>query len=112
MHARYFPNRYKDYEGALGSCEYARELVPNLLKIIEDRSPPGQGGESGLYVGSAGIGYAFYAVATNAAFKERREEYLKKSLQYVQVIVAIVVGKTVLVGFSVFTEFCGHLGSE
>ena len=85
-HPRYFENQYKDFEGKLANCDFIKQLVPNILERIRDRFPPlAQNADGGLYVGCIGAGYAFYAVAEKPEFQERREEYLKIALEYVQV---------------------------
>lgn len=85
--SRCFVNRYKDFSGSLGSVEYLRDLVGRVLQLIEEKSPPERSShDGGLYVGGAGIGYAFYAVAESSAFANIREQCLKKALEYMQVI--------------------------
>ncbi|XP_068696330.1 lanC-like protein 3 [Montipora foliosa] len=84
--ARYFVNKYKDYSGSLGNVEYLRDLVQRVLRLIEERSPPERAScDGGLYVGGAGIGYAFYAVAQSPEFTNIREQCLRKSLEYMEV---------------------------
>lgn len=85
--SRYFVNKYKDFSGSLGNVEYVRELVQRVLKLIYERSPPQRAScDGGLYVGGAGIGYAFYAVAQSSEFADVREQCLLKALEYMQVI--------------------------
>ncbi|XP_074627320.1 lanC-like protein 3 isoform X2 [Acropora palmata] len=84
--SRYFVNKYKDFSGSLGNVEYVRELVQRVLKLIDERSPPQRAScDGGLYVGGAGIGYAFYAVAQSSEFANVREQCLMKALEYMQV---------------------------
>ncbi|XP_029180471.2 lanC-like protein 3 [Acropora millepora] len=84
--SRYFVNKYKDFSGSLGNVEYLRELVQRVLKLIDERSPPQRAScDGGLYVGGAGIGYAFYAVAQSSEFANVREQCLMKALEYMQV---------------------------
>lgn len=85
--SRYFVNKYKDFSGSLGNVEYLRELAQRVLKLIDERSPPQRASCDGrLYVGGAGIGYAFYAVAQSSEFANIREQCLMKALEYMQVI--------------------------
>ena len=68
------------------NCDFIKQLVPNILASIYDRFPPlAQNVDGGLYVGAAGAGYAFYAVAEKPEFQEHREQYLKIAVEYVQV---------------------------
>lgn len=84
---RCFVNKYKDYSGSLGNVEYLRDLVPKVLHLIEEQSPPERASrDGGLYVGCAGIGYSFYAVSENSEFANLREQCLTKALEYTQVI--------------------------
>lgn len=84
--SRYFVNKYKDFSGSLVNVEYVRELVQRVLKLIDERSPPQRAScDGGLYVGGAGIGYAFYAVAQSSEFANVREQCLMKALEYMQV---------------------------
>jgi len=84
--SRCFVNKYKDFAGSLGNVDYLRELVPRVLQLIEEQSPPDRcSDDGGLYVGGAGIGYAFYAVAESSGFANMREQLLRKALEYMQV---------------------------
>lgn len=84
---RCFVNKYKDYSGSLGNVEYLRDLVPKVLHLIEEQSPPERASrDGGLYVGCPGIGYSFYAVSENSEFANLREQCLTKALEYMQVI--------------------------
>lgn len=86
---RYFANNYKDFSGTLGNVEYLKNLIPNVLQLIEKQSPPERSScDGGLYVGGAGIGYAFYAVAESSAqfpVANTREDCLRKALEYMKV---------------------------
>ena len=87
--SRCFVNKYKEFSGSLGSVEYLRDLVRRVLQLIKENSPPEVASrDGGLYVGCAGIGYAFYAVAESSAFANTREQCLKKALEYMQVIIS------------------------
>lgn len=84
--SRCFVNGYEKFTGALGSVEYLRDLVQRVLQLIEERSPPDRSScDGGLYVGAAGIGYAFYSVAESSEFSNIREQCLGKALEYMQV---------------------------
>ena len=86
--SRCFVNKYKDFSGSLGSVEYLRDLVRRVLQLIEEKSPPERAStDGGLYVGGAGIGYAFYAVAESSAVANIREQCLRKALEYMKVII-------------------------
>ena len=86
---RCFANNYKDFSGTLGNVEYLKNLIPNVLQLIEKQSPPERSScDGGLYVGGAGIGYAFYAVAESSAqfpVANTREDCLRKALEYMKV---------------------------
>lgn len=87
--ARCFANNYKDFSGTLGNVEYLKDLIPNVLQLIEKQSPPERSScDGGLYVGGAGIGYAFYAVAERSAqfpAANKRQDCLRKALEYMKV---------------------------
>lgn len=79
-------NHYQQFSGTLGSVEYLRDLVQRVLQLIEAKSPPQRASrDGGLYVGAAGIGYAFYSVAECAEFSNIRDQCLGKALEYVKV---------------------------
>lgn len=87
--SRCFVNKYKEFSGSLGSVDYLRDLVRRVLQLIEDKSPPEMASRDVcLYVGGAGIGYAFYAVAESSAFANIRGQCLRKALEYMQVIIS------------------------
>ena len=86
--SRCFVNQYKDFSGSLGSVEYLKDLVPRVLRLIEEQSPPERSShDGGLYVGGAGIGYAFYAVAESSKFtiSNIRDQCLRKAFEYIKV---------------------------
>ena len=84
--SRCFVNGYEKFAGALGSVEYLRDIVQRALQLIEERSPPDMSScDGGLYVGAAGIGYAFYSVAESSEFSSIRQQCLGKALEYMQV---------------------------
>lgn len=87
--ARCFANNYEDFSGTLANVEYLKDLIPNVLQLIEKRSPPERSScDGGLYVGGAGIGYAFYAVAESSAqlsVANKRQDCLRKALDYMKV---------------------------
>lgn len=86
---RCFANNFKDLSGTLGNVEYLKNLIPNVLQLIEKQSPPERSScDGGLYVGGAGIGYAFYAVAESSArfpVANTRDDCLRKALEYMKV---------------------------
>ena len=87
VRSRCFENKFRDYEGTLGNCDYLRDVVRRVLRLIVERSPSRTASrDGGLYVGPSGIGYSFYAVAESAEFSNIREECLQKALEYVKVI--------------------------
>ena len=84
--SRCFVNGYQKFAGTLGSVEYLKDLVRRVLQLIEENSPPERcTRDGGLYVGAAGVGYAFYSVAESPEFSNIREQCLGKALQYMQV---------------------------
>ena len=85
MARRFFTNNFRDYEGSLGSSGYIRERVLAVLQIIANRCPASLPSDGGLYVGSAGIAFAFHKTALHADFADKKQEFLQQSLQYAQV---------------------------
>lgn len=89
MHSsRYFVNKFADFPGTVGDISYVRGLIPEVLKHIEKRCPPQsrQNKDGGLYVGPAGVAYAFYYVADSGLFPEQRQYLLAKALEYLKVV--------------------------
>ena len=83
---RYFPNPYKDFNGDVGKSDYVKDLIPQVLQVIgQNCQPLRRNADGGLYVGVAGIAYAFYYIAEHKDFADRRQEYLEKAAQYIQV---------------------------
>lgn len=56
------------------------------MQLIEEKSPPQRASrDGGVYVGAAGIGYAFLSVAECTEFSNIRDQCLGKSLEYMKV---------------------------
>lgn len=63
-----------------------REYVPVLLQIINKNCPPAPEHTNGaLYVGAAGVAYAFYHVAQSGVFDNKREQFLSTAEKYIKV---------------------------
>lgn len=63
-----------------------REYVPVLLQIIHKNCPATpENFEGGVYVGSAGIAYAFYHVAQSGIFDDKRDYFLNIAEKYIKV---------------------------
>ena len=62
------------------------EYVPVLLQIIHKNCPPApENCDGGVYVGAAGIAYAFYHVAESGLFEDKREHFLSVAEKYIKV---------------------------
>lgn len=89
MHSsRYFVNKFADFSGNLEDVSYVRVLIAQNLEYIEKNCSPQsrQNKDGGLYVGPAGIAYAFYHVAESGLFPDQRQSLLLKALEYLKVV--------------------------
>lgn len=85
QHPRYFENQRSDQEETSAVAKSQCEYVPVLLQIIHKNSPPApENCEGGLYVGSAGIAYAFYHVSESGLFPDKKEHFLSVAEKYVK----------------------------
>lgn len=63
-----------------------REYVPVLLQIVNKNClPAAEHTDGGIYVGAAGVAYAFYHVAQSGVFEEKREQFLSTAEKYIKV---------------------------
>ena len=85
QHPRYFENTMSDNENTDEIASGQKEYVPVLLQIINKNCPPSpENCEGALYVGSAGIAYAFYHVAQSGLFEEKKEHFLGVAEKYIK----------------------------
>jgi len=86
QHPRYFDNILSDQENTDDIALGQREYVPVLLQIINKNCPPAPEHTDGaLYVGAAGVAYAFYHVAQSGVFEEKRDQFLATAEKYIKV---------------------------
>ena len=86
QHPRYFENNLDDTTTAEEVSTAQKEYVPELLQIIHKNCPPVvENCEGAMYVGAAGIGYAFYHVAECPVFADKRNHFLEIAESYVKV---------------------------
>ena len=86
QHPRYFENHLSDKEEGEEVSAAQKDYVPELLQIIHKNCPPiPDNCEGAMYVGAAGIGYAFYHVAECPTFADRRDSFLNTAEQYIKV---------------------------
>nr|XP_012559466.2 lanC-like protein 3 isoform X1 [Hydra vulgaris] len=84
QHPRYFDNTLSDQEDSDVLVSSQRNYVSTLLQIISKNSPATpENCEGGLYVGAAGIAYAFYHVAQTG--DDKKSEYLLAAEKYAKV---------------------------
>lgn len=85
QHPRYFENTMSEQENTQEIAEGQREYVPVLLQIINKNCPPlAENCEGAVYVGGAGIAYAFYHVAQSGLFEDKREHFLNIAEKYIK----------------------------
>ena len=86
QHPRYFENNLDDSQAAQEVSDAQKDYVPELLQIIHKNCPPlPENCDGGMYVGAAGIGYAFYHVAECPVFADKRNGFLEIAESYIQV---------------------------
>ena len=86
QHPRYFENCLDDTTAAEEVSTAQKENVPELLQRIRKNCPPVvENCRGAMYLGAAGIGYAFYHVANCPVFAKKRNEYLEIAESYVKV---------------------------
>ena len=86
QHPRYFENSLEDTTPAEEVSAAQKDYVPELLQIINKNCPPlAENCEGAMYVGAAGIGYAFYHVAESTVFAEKRNNLLEIAESYTKV---------------------------
>jgi len=85
QHPRYFENAMSDNESTDEIASGQKEYVPVLLQIIDKNCPPSpENCEGALYVGSAGIAYAFYHVAQSGLFEDKKDHFLGVAEKYIK----------------------------
>jgi len=85
QHPRYFENTLSDQENTEDIADSQREYVPVLLQIIHKNCPATpENFEGGVYVGSAGIAYAFYHVAQSGLFDDKKDHFLGIAEKYIK----------------------------
>lgn len=86
QHPRYFENIMSDQENTEDIALSQQEYVPVLLQIIHKNCPPLPEHTNGaLYVGAAGIAYAFYHVAQSGLFEDKKEQFLTTAEKYIKI---------------------------
>ncbi len=85
-HPRYFKNNRDEQQAIVEVSDAQKDYVPELLQIIHKNCPPlPENCDGALYVGAAGIGYAFYHVAKCLVFAEKRSSLLDIAEAYIKV---------------------------
>eukprot|EP00794_Sanderia_malayensis_P000276 gene276-900_t len=86
QHPRYFKNSRDENQALSEVSDAQKDYVPELLQIIHKNCPPlPENCEGALYVGAAGIGYAFYHVAQCPVFAEKKKYLLEIAETYIKV---------------------------
>ena len=86
QHPRYFKNTRDDQQAAKEVVGAQKEYVPELLQIIHKNCPPSpENCDGAMYVGAAGIGYAFYHVALSPIFADKKNALLEIAEAYIKV---------------------------
>ncbi|XP_057307917.1 lanC-like protein 3 homolog [Hydractinia symbiolongicarpus] len=87
---RYFKNDMSDEENKNNdpgsSLGYQKDYISDLLKTVHCNCPPlAENCEGAVYVGWAGIAYAFYYVAQSGLFEDKKDHFLKIAEKYIKV---------------------------
>ena len=86
QHPRHFENNLDDTQAAEEVSTAQKDYVPELLQIIHKNCPAlAENCEGAMYVGAAGIGYAFFHVAECPVFAEKRNQFLEIAESYIKV---------------------------
>lgn len=83
---RFFLNNLPDYNNQTVSVpqNWLVQKIQELISSIERHERPDvRKADGGLYVGIGGIAYMYYHLSKIVAFYDRRQEYLKKGLEYI-----------------------------
>lgn len=86
--SRYFINNLKDFTPG-GNIKIPKDALQNqcyeyMQKITDQQTLNPKDCDGGLYVGLAGVSYAFYHLSQNPHFQKERQDFLSKSWHYLQ----------------------------
>lgn len=126
QHPRYFKNTRDDQQAAKEVVGAQKEYVPELLQIIHKNCPPSpENCDGAMYVGAAGIGYAFYHVALSPIFADKKNALLEIAEAYIKVALREIkktdpgrggIGASLLLGhagiYCTASLICDTLGKE
>lgn len=83
---RFFLNNLSDYNNQSVSIPHIWlvQKIQELVSTIEKHARPDvRKADGGLYVGIGGIAYMYYHLSKIAALSDKRQEFLKKGLEYI-----------------------------
>ncbi|XP_065057896.1 lanC-like protein 3 [Rhopilema esculentum] len=111
QHPRYFENTLDDSKPSQDISDAQKDYVPELLQIIHKNCPPlPENCDGGMYVGAAGIAYAFYHVAESPTFSEKRSNFLDIAEAYIKVAIKEINKVDPLRGGIGTSLLLGHAG--
>jgi len=94
---RFFTNQLPDYvpgsSVAIDRSRWASVILKALDSIVRHMPPTLDNCDGGLYVGCAGVGYAFYHVSACDVFADRRGELLNNAKTYIDVALGCTTSK-------------------
>jgi len=111
QHPRYFENCLDDTTTAVEVSTAQKECVSELLERIHKNCPAVvENCRGAMYLGAAGIGYAFYHVAKCPKFADKRNLFLEIAESYVKVAVQEIDKVDPLRGGIGASLLLGHAG--
>ncbi|XP_078618101.1 lanC-like protein 3 isoform X1 [Branchiostoma floridae x Branchiostoma japonicum] len=87
---RHFPNKLRQFDPSNPPPQISKDvIVHRTASVIQDISSKLSANfansDGGLYVGCAGVAYALWYVAESGNFPDRKEAYLQKAKEYIDV---------------------------
>jgi len=97
---RYFVNKFADYAGGgeqvpLDTSRWIRYISDTVDQIRSGLPPSPHNCDGGLYVGAAGVSYAFFHIGRCEPLSGLRDRVLASAVEYIDAAVAYSGGKRV-----------------
>lgn len=99
MGSRYFKNTMADFVpgtrvSPLIDAEHWKTVITNIVDNIVKKMPPTfENCDGSLYVGCAGVAYMLYYVANSEPFADKRQDFLTRARNYIDVSLSYAFNK-------------------